>query len=153
MQYTKDNPFDFRTFYNGKFTARGVAYTPFGLVKRRYRIDGYAELDGEQAHLNERFTYANGNVYERQWTINYDLEGGLTGIGTDIEGLLVGTIMPDAMYMDYTFNVVRRSGQVKHIKAEHWHYPIDDVSVMHLLKFKKFGIPILRASVFFMKQE
>jgi hypothetical protein len=69
------------TFFQGRLQGWGVARDLFGRIQRRFMIDMTGEWSDEHRalHLDETYTYVDGQTHHRRWAIHTDELGHIIG--------------------------------------------------------------------------
>lgn len=142
-----------KAFYTGSLEAHGVARSIFGRMERRFVAQVRGRQEGTHLILNEDFTYDDGRVFCREWTMVQQNPEGTKygGTGADIFGEICGETSGASGLLMYTLKIPSKSAKrgFKTMDVVHWQYLIDSTHTLHFLTLKRFGIPVLKSTVMF----
>ena len=77
-------------YLSGNVKAWGVLQNRSGKVTRQFSADLNGSWDGKQLILNEKFNWDDGEVQNREWTINKIDENNYEGTAGDVVGKAIG---------------------------------------------------------------
>lgn len=133
--------FDIRQALSGPMIAEGVIYGPKGRMTNSFtgRMEG--RWTGDQGILTEVFTYSNGNVTRREWTLAVGADGHFTGTAPDVVGQATGWMSGATAMMRYRLRLPDAAGG--HVlSVSDWLYLTDTGTVVNRSEMRKFGIKV-----------
>ena len=77
-------------FFNGKAKAWGMFEDRFGNVRKQFSVEIDGRWDGKVLRLEEDFTYIDGELEKRIWTIKKEDGKKYKGYADDIIGIALG---------------------------------------------------------------
>jgi hypothetical protein len=92
-------------FFPGHETAYGLFYDRGGNVQRQFAVDMNGNWDGAVLHLDEHFSYADGEIQERHWSFRRAVDGGWIGTAPDVIGEAHGQVAGNAFELHYSLVV------------------------------------------------
>lgn len=150
--YAAETPaLDLRTYFRGHLRAAGVFIGLSGCVERRFVIDVLGTWDGNRGTLTERFRFADGEVAERIWTLDFRDGGAFTATAPDVEGAATGRQRGNAAAMRYRLRLPRARGAVS-VTMDDWLYLMDDGTLINRARMAKFGLKVGELVVSFRRE-
>ena len=149
--YAQEKPkFDLREYFNGRVTAHGVVQDRSGKIIRRMTVDMTGTWVGDTGTLVEDFTYADGKMDRRIWTIK---KRGDRYIGTaaDVVGEAIGEAAGNALNWKYVL-ALPVDDKVYNVDFDDWMWQLDDKVMMNRAVFSKFGFKVGEVLITFYKQ-
>ena len=133
---------DFRAYFDGTVTARGLVRNRGGKVLRRFEVtmDCRWQPDG-QGTLHETFAYDDGERQERTWTVRRAADGRWIGTAPDVVGEAEGEAAGAAFHWRYTLKLPV-GGSVYEVQFDDWMYRIDERTVINTAEMRKFGVRV-----------
>ena len=88
-------------YFNGKTKAWGMFEDRFGNVRKQFSVQIDGRWDGKALRLEENFTYSDGELEKRIWTIKREDENKYTGYADDIIGPALGRCRGNTLTWQY----------------------------------------------------
>ncbi len=128
-------------FFPGRERAYGVFYDRGGTVKRQFAVDMNGTWDGAVLHLDEYFTYADGEHQERHWTFRRAEDGTWIGTAPDVIGEADGRVAGNAFELHYTLDV-KSGDSVYRLDVDDWLFREAPDVILDRAVFTKFGFTV-----------
>ena len=141
-----------KDFFNGQVKAWGIVQDRSGEVIRRFEADLTGTWEGNQGTLAETFRYKDGEVQDREWTLNLKDDNSFTGTASDIVGTAEGHTVGNAMRLQYVLTVPV-GGKTYDLTFDDRMWLINENTVMNRAVMKKFGFRVAELTVFMQKQQ
>ena len=133
--------FDFRQYFDGTVTAKGLVRDRGGKVLRRFTVTMQCEWAGTNGTLTERFVFSDGEHQQRVWQVRQGSDGRWQGTAHDVVGIAEGTSAGPAFHWTYTLRLPVR-GSVYDVQFDDWMYRIDEHTVVNTAEMRKFGLRV-----------
>ena len=137
-------------YLSGNVKAWGVLQNRSGKVTRQFSADLNGTWDGKQLILKEKFNWDDGEVQDREWTINKIDEHNYKGIAEDVVGTAKGYSYGPAFKFEYVLLVPVKGREIK-ITFDDWIFMQDEKVAINRATMTKFGIKVAELTVFFQK--
>ena len=137
-------------YLSGNVKAWGVLQNRSGKVTRQFSADLNGSWDGKQLILNERFNWNDGEVQNREWTINKIDENNYEGTAGDVVGKAIGYSYGHAFKFEYVLLVPIKGKEMK-ITFDDWIFKQDDRVAINRATMTKFGFKVAELTVVFVK--
>ena len=134
----------------GNVKAWGVLQNRSGKVTRQFSADLYGSWDGKQLILNEKFNWDDGEIQNREWTINKIDEHNYEGTAGDVVGKAIGYSYGPAFKFEYVLLVPVKGKEMK-ITFDDWIFKQDDRVAINRATMTKFGFKVAELTVVFVK--
>ena len=153
------NPQDFKDkeprliieeYLTGDVKAWGVLQNRSGKVTRQFSADLNGSWDGKQLILKEKFNWDDGEIQNREWTINKLDENNYEGTAGDVVGKASGYSYGPAFKFEYVLLVPVKGKEMK-ITFDDWIFKQDDRVAINKATMTKFGIKVAELTVVFVK--
>ena len=120
-------------YLSGNVKAWGILQNRSGKVTRQFSADLDGKWDGKQLILDEKFVWNDGEIQNRQWTINKIDEHNYEGTAGDVVGTAKGFSYGPAFKFEYVLLVPVKGREMK-ITFDDWIFMQDEraVSYTHL---------------------
>lgn len=92
-------------FFDGEIIAYGQFQDTFGNVTRRFEVDIQAEMVGKTLTLVEDFSYSDGTIEQRVWTLEKIGDDDWVGTADGVIGGARGEESGDMFYWNYTIDL------------------------------------------------
>ena len=92
-------------YLSGNVKAWGILQNRSGKVTRQFSADLDGKWDGKQLILDEKFVWNDGEIQNRQWTINKIDEHNYEGTAGDVVGTAKGFSYGPAVKFEYVLLV------------------------------------------------
>ena len=100
-------------YLSGNVKAWGVLQNRSGKVTRQFSADLNGNWDGKQLVLKEKFNWDDGEVQDREWTINKIDEHNYEGTAGDVVGIAKGYSYGPAFKFEYVLLVPVKGKEIK----------------------------------------
>jgi len=145
---------DLRRYFNGEIKAVGVYFDFAGRARRQFHIDVTGSWQGNEGTLTEFFTFDDGSVNRRLWTIKVEDSpenpGYFTGSAPDVVGIASGVQRGNAARMHYVLRIARGKKSFD-VTMDDRLYLLDDKRMINRARMKKFGIKVGELAIAFEK--
>ena len=136
-------------YLTGNIKAWGVLQNRSGKVTRQFSADLNGSWDGKQLILKEKFNWDDGEVQNREWTINKIDENNYEGTAGDVVGKAKGYSYGPAFKFEYVLVPVK--GKEMKITFDDWIFKQDDRVAINRATMSKFGFKVAELTVVFVK--
>ena len=112
-------------YLSGNVKAWGILQNRSGKVTRQFSADLDGKWDGKQLILDEKFVWNDGEIQNRQWTINKIDEHNYEGTAGDVVGTAKGFSYGPAFKFEYVLLVPVKGREMK-ITFDDWIFMQDE---------------------------
>ncbi len=148
-----DSPrFDPFSYFAGQTRAWGIVQDWRGRVVRRFDVDIEGSLENGELRLDEEFRYADGERSTRQWRIQADENGRLSGTADDIVGTAAGDLAGNAMRWRYPMDL-EVGGRSHRVHFDDWLWQLDQDVLVNRSYIRKFGLKVAEVTIFMQKSD
>ena len=137
-------------YLSGNVKAWGILQNRSGKVTRQFSADLNGKWDGKQLILDEKFVWNDGEIQNRQWTINKIDEHNYEGTAGDVVGTAKGFSYGPAFKFEYVLLVPVKGREMK-ITFDDWIFMHDERVAIIRATMTKFGIKVAELTVMFVK--
>ena len=137
-------------YLTGNVKAWGVLQNRSGKVTRQFSADLNGSWDGKQLILKEKFNWDDGEVQNREWTINKIDENNYEGTAGDVVGKAKGYSYGPAFKFEYVLLVPVKGKEMK-ITFDDWIFMQDEKIAINRATLTKFRFKVGELTVFFKK--
>ena len=137
-------------YLSGNVKAWGILQNRSGKVTRQFSADLNGSWDGKQLILNEKFNWDDGEIQNREWTINKIDENNYLGTAGDVVGKATGYSYGPAFKFEYVLLVPVKGKEMK-ITFDDWIFKQDDRVAINRATMTKFGFKVAELTVVFVK--
>ena len=137
-------------YLSGNVKAWGVLQNRSGKGTRQFDADLNGTWDGKQLILKEKFNWDDGEVQDREWTINKIDEHNYEGTAGDVVGKAKGYSYGPAFKFEYVLLVPVKGRELK-ITFDDWIFKQDDRVAINRDTMTKFGFKVAELTVVFVK--
>ena len=137
-------------YLSGNVKAWGVLQNRSGKVTRQFSADLNGTWDGKQLVLKEKFNWDDGEVQDREWTINKIDEHNYEGTAGDVVGKAKGYSYGSAFKFEYVLLVPVKGKEIK-ITFDDWIFKQDYRVAINRATMTKFGFKVAELTVVFVK--
>ena len=137
-------------YLSGNVKAWGILQNRSGKVTRQFSADLNGKWDGKQLILDEKFIWNDGEIQNRQWTIDKIDEHNYVGTAGDVVGTAKGYSYGPAFKFEYVLLVPVKGREIK-ITFDDWIFMQDGRVAINRAKMTKFGIKVAELTVMFVK--
>lgn len=140
-EYQNNTPaFDITDFFNGDLTAHGIVKNRAGKVTRYFNATIAASWDSNGVGtLDEVFTFDDGEIQKRIWTLTPNGNGAYNAIANDVEGSSVTKESGNALFMDYKLKLNINDRTIV-VDIDDKMYRVNETTVLNESIIRKFGI-------------
>ena len=144
--------FDIIDYFSGQTRGWGIVQDRAGNLKRQFvvDIDGRLDKDGNLV-LEEDFTWDDGELSRRVWTITRTDEGSLRGRAADVVGEASGDAAGNVLNWHYKLELVV-DGSTWVVSLDDWMFLQPDNILLNRAEMSKFGIRVGDITIAFQKQ-
>lgn len=132
---------DLRQHLNGPLLCEGVLYGPTGRVTSRFVADMHVSWQGNIGTMTERFSYDDGSVQDRCWTLALGNDGSVKATAPDVIGEGQGMAKGHALQLKYRIKLGEDAGGHE-LDAVDWMYLVENGTIMNRSQFRKYGIKV-----------
>lgn len=151
-QYRGEQPvLELRDYFNGTLDAHGVFQNRAGEVVKRFTVVIEASWQGEVGTLDERFTYSDGTIQRRVWTLTRSGAGRYRGRADDVVGEARGEAAGNALHWRYVL-ALPVDGKVYHVDFEDWMFLVDERVMLNRAVMSKWGVRLGEVTLAFRKR-
>ena len=137
-------------YLSGNVKAWGVLQNRSGKVTRQFSADLEGTWDGKQLILKEKFNWDDGEIQNREWTINKIDDNHYEGTAGDVVGKAKGYSYGPAFKFEYVLLVPVKGKEMK-ITFDDWIFKQDDRVAINRATMTKFGFKVAELTVVFVK--
>ena len=137
-------------YLSGDVKAWGVLQDRSGKVTRQFSANLNGIWDGKQLILKERFNWDDGEIQDREWTINKIDDHNYEGTAGDVVGKAKGFSYGPAFKFEYVLLVPVKGKEMK-ITFDDWIFKQDERVAINRATMTKFGIKVAELTVMFVK--
>lgn len=150
--YSDKKPiFKINEYFNGEVSAFGVLQDWKGRVTRTFTVKMEGSWQGNEGILKEWFVFDNGEKSERTWKVKLLDENNFVASANDSKGDAKGEQYGNTMRMQYVLNIPYK-GKLMPIALDDWMYLVDEKNLINISQMKKFGLPVGKISIGFVKK-
>ena len=141
-EYSDTSPaLDLREFFDGELQAWGMLQNRSGKMTRRFTATIDAHWEGQTGTLDETFTFDDGEIQKRIWTLTHHGDGHYTGQAGDVIGTAEGSIEGSVFQWQYTLDIPYGDGTIS-VNLDDWLYLVDEEHLINRTKLTKFGFKV-----------
>ena len=129
------------TFFSGYLTAHGVIKNRSGLVIRTFNADIDASWQEGIGTLVEDFTFNDGELQQRIWTLKPSSDGSYTGTAGDVVGPGKMTLAGNSLFLDYILRIPYGESTVD-VRVDDRMYLVAPDVLINESVMKKFGVKV-----------
>ena len=137
-------------YLSGDVKAWGVLQNRSGKVTRQFSADLNGSWNGKQLILKEKFNWDDGEIQNREWTIDKIDENNYEGTAGDVVGKAIGYSYGPAFKFEYVLLVPVKGKEMK-ITFDDWIFKQDDRVAINRASMTKFGFKVADLTVVFVK--
>jgi len=143
-------------FFVGNLVAYGQFQDRFGEVRRQFTVKIKGDWDGTTLKLVEDFTYEDGSLEQRVWSLRKTGETTWEGTAAGVIGVATGEIKGDRFNWKYTIDLpVTAAGQpttTTRVSFDDWIWLLPDDRAFNRAYMSKYGIYVGDVSISFEKR-
>jgi hypothetical protein len=144
--------FDIVDYFGGQTRGWGIVQDRAGNLKRQFVVDIVGRADGNgDLVLEEDFTWDDGELSRRVWTISRTEEGALSGRADDVIGEASGSAAGNVLNWRYKLELVV-DGSSWVVSFDDWMFLQPDGILLNRAEMSKFGIRVGEVTIAFQKQ-
>lgn len=143
---------DIMDYFHGQTRGWGIVQDRFGNLKRQFVVDIDGRLDKEgNLVLAEDFSWDDGELSRRVWTISRTEAGSLRGRADDVIGEASGGAAGNVLNWKYKLELVI-DGSSWVVSFDDWMFLQPDGILLNRAEMSKFGIRVGDVTIAFQKQ-
>ena len=143
---------DIIDYFSGQTRGWGIVQDRAGNLKRQFVVDIDGRLDEKgNVVLEEDFSWDDGELSRRVWTITRTEEGSLLGRADDVVGEASGDAAGNVLNWRYKLEVVV-DGSTWVVSLDDWMFLQPDGILLNRAEMSKFGIRVGEVTIAFQKQ-
>jgi len=135
-------------YFLGQTRAWGIFQNRSGVVERQFTVDILGKIVDKNLVLEEDFTYSDGTIDRRVWTIKKIDENNYEGRAADVIGHATGKAYGNSLNWAYTLDLPYKEGTVK-VQFDDWMFLQEDGVLINRAKMTKFGIYLGEVTLIF----
>jgi len=152
IDYRDERPvLDLARYFNGTVDGWGMVQDRSGRVLRRFHVVIEARWTGNVGTLDESFTWSDGKLEKRIWTLTKLDEHRYTGTAGDVVGTAQGEAQGNALAWRYALKLPAEQGGWE-VDLVDWMYLVDADTMLNRSVVKKFGIRFADISIAFRRR-
>ncbi len=128
-------------FFNGDLFAEGLIKDHRDKVTRQFTAKIQASWDRGIGTLVEDFTFDDGELQRRIWTLTPDGKGGFVGTAGDVVGDGKITLAGNTMFLKYVLRIPYRDGTLD-LTVDDRMYLVSPETLINQSRLEKFGVPV-----------
>ncbi len=142
QSYTNSKPtLNLREFFNGNLVVYGILQDRKGKVTRKFSANIAAHWEGNTGYLNEVFLFDDGTEDTRNWVLQADAQGKVTGTAGDVIGIAKGQLNGATLHWRYTLAIPYKNSTVN-VTIDDWLYLITKNRLLNKSVLKKWGFRV-----------
>lgn len=145
---TTTDRFELTTFLAGRTRATGIFEDRFGRLRRRLEVAMTGTWQDGRFHLDERFSYDDGRVETRAWTLTPGRDGAFTATCPDCIGIARGQAMPGVARTLYRFRLALPSRTIA-VDLDDRLYRLGPRQALNRATVSKWGVRIGELTLLF----
>ena len=152
-RYSDNQPqFNLYEYFNGETKGWGIVQDRKGNLTRQFVVDikGTVNSQGELV-LDEDFTWNDGEISKRIWTIGKKDKHSYVGSAADVVGQANGLAYGNVLNWNYQLNLVVDDTTWK-INFDDWMFLQPDNVLINKAVMSKFGFRVGEVTIVFLKQ-
>lgn len=138
-------------FFQGNTVAYGQFQDIFGTVQRRFTVQIHGNWDGRFLTLVEDFTYDDGAVEQRIWTLEKTGKETWKGTAPGVIGEAQGEERGDTFNWNYHIDLPIKTGTMR-VRFDDWMWLMDDNRILNRAYVTRNGVRIGEAIISFEKR-
>lgn len=151
-RYEEGQPaLEIESFFNGRIKGWGLVQKRSGQVLARFDMEMRASWENGVGRLEEKFTYYDGTMDERVWSITKRPDGGFEGLAGDVPGGAIGRVKGNAANLKYQMDI-KVGGRTLRFSFDDWMFLMNNEVIINRIYLKKFGFKVAELTVFMQKQ-
>ncbi len=150
--YAKQGPaLDVQRYFNGTLDAHGMFQDRSGAVVKRFVVVMRCSWVGDVGTLDEDFTYSDGTMQKRVWTLRKTGPNRFSATAADVVGEAQGEVSGNALRWTYVL-ALPVDGTVYNVNMEDWMFLIDERVMLNRTAMSKFGFALGDVTLSFTKR-
>ena len=138
-------------FFDGECEANGMIIDRFGKIRQTVQVTMHGYWAENAFKMDEVFTYQDGRVEERNWTVNFEDANNFLASTDDLDNPAIGTADANTVKMNYTFPVPIAS-RIYNLKFDDRMYYMNETTLYERATMNKFGIFLAEIVMVFHKK-
>lgn len=137
-------------YFLGQTRAWGIFEDRFGALRRQFEVDITGTVEGDVLTLDERFTFADGEVDRRVWTIRRIGANSYEGTADDVVGTAKGKVVGNALNWTYSVDLAMAERSVR-VRFDDWLFLQPGGVLINRARVTKWGIEVGQVTLFFQR--
>lgn len=138
------------TFFDGTTRAVGLIEDRFGKLRRTFTVKIKGAWNGQELTLDEHFTFDDGQIETRRWTISASGDTTYIGQSDDIVDLALGHKHQSTVHWTYHMTLPIGRGQIE-VRADDRMYFMNPHLMLNRSTLSKFGLTLAEITLCFHK--
>ncbi len=138
------------SYFNGDSTGYGMFIDRFGKVRRQFKVAMHGHFADNVLHLDEDFTYDDGERQQRHWVFNKVGPNDYEGTAGDVIGISHGHFDGNAYEMHYTADVKNGDSTIR-MDFDDWLFRQSEAVVLNNSRASKLGVDLGEVQLVFVK--
>lgn len=151
-EYSSQEQFDIKSYFNGQLVARGVIQDYRDKLIRRFCVEIDGQWQDDQGLLAETFYFDDGEISYRNWKLKALDHGQYLGKAEDVVGDATGTQSGIAFNLNYTLSLPLENTNLN-VSMDDWMYQLDEHRVLNKTTMSKWGVNLADITIIFDKSE
>ncbi|CCG41693.1 DUF3833 family protein [Magnetospirillum molischianum] len=141
-----ETPLLLEDYFSGNARAWGMFEDRFGRIRRQFTAEVVGQWDGKVLELNQDFTYSDGEMLRREWSITRLEEGVYNGTANDVIGSATGKASGNALSLAYVVKLTFFSIPIR-VNVEDWMFLQPDGVLLNRARVSKWGVTLGRVTL------
>lgn len=138
-------------YFFGKTTAYGIFEDRFNKLRRSFKVEITGTVEDGILTLDEAFTYDDGELDRRVWSIEILGDGKYRGTAADVPGYAEGQVVGNAFNWKYKLDL-KVDGKVWNVGFDDWMYLLEDDVLLNRAYVSRYGVLIGEVTISFDKR-
>ncbi|QEW06150.1 DUF3833 domain-containing protein [Nitrincola iocasae] len=139
-------------YFQGRVYAWGIFEDRFGNLRREFKVEIDARMEGDTLILDEYFLYSDGETDRRVWRITPTAEGEYQGQADDIIGVARGKISGNALNWRYQMDLKVGDNSWR-VSFDDWMYLQPGGVLINRASVKKWGLELGQVTLSFIRAD
>lgn len=129
------------SFFSGDLTAHGIVKNRSGKVVRYFNAEIKAYWQDNVGTLEEDFTFDDGELQRRVWTLVRQPDGRYIGTAGDVVGQGIAEVAGNSMFLDYVLDLAYGDGRIN-LTIDDRMYLVAPNILINESVMRKFGLRV-----------
>ncbi len=142
QSYANSKPaLDLQEFFDGDLVVYGILQDRKGKVTRKFTAEISAHWKDNTGYLNEIFFFDDGTTDTRNWVLQADSKGNVTGTAGDVVGKAKGQLKGSTLHWRYTLAIPYKNSTLN-VAIDDWLYLVTRDRLLNKSVLKKWGFRV-----------